>query len=59
MLSTQPRTEVTSPRDIIEQLSQSDCLLTAKDLAKLLSVSPKTLYSVSFRQSCVAALGSR
>ena len=45
MLSTQPRTEVASPRDIIEQLSQSDCLLTAKELAKLLAVSPKTLYS--------------
>lgn len=45
MLSTQPRTEVVNPRDIIEQLSQSDCLLTAKELAKLLAVSPKTLYS--------------
>ena len=45
MLSAQPRTEVSNPRDIIEQLSQSDCLLTAKELAKLLAVSPKTLYS--------------
>ena len=56
MLSTKPRTEVAKhsefvqhgrhyPRDIIEQLSQSDCLLTAKELAKLLAVSPKTLYS--------------
>jgi excisionase family DNA binding protein len=45
MLITQPRTEVANPRDIMERLSQSDCLLTAKELAKLLAVSPKTLYS--------------
>jgi len=34
-----------SPNDIIEQLALSDCLLTAKQLARLLAVSPKTLYS--------------
>ena len=32
-------------RDILESLATSDCMFTAKELAKLLSVSPKTLYS--------------
>ena len=31
--------------DVIERLTRSDSLLTAKELAKLLAVSPKTLYS--------------
>jgi excisionase family DNA binding protein len=50
MLITQPRTEVANPRDIMERLSHSDCLLTAKELAKLLAVSPKTLYSYVSRK---------
>jgi hypothetical protein len=29
-------------RDILESLATSDCMLTAKELAKLLAVSPKT-----------------
>ena len=32
-------------RDVLESLAASDCMFTAKELAKLLSVSPKTLYS--------------
>ena len=39
------KTEAANPRDILEQLSATDCMLTAKELAKLLAVSPKTLYS--------------
>ena len=31
--------------DVFERLAQSDRLLTAKELATLLAVSPKTLYS--------------
>ena len=31
--------------DVFERLTRSDSLLTAKELAKLLAVSPKTLYS--------------
>jgi hypothetical protein len=31
--------------DILESLASSDCMLTAKELAKLLAMSPKTLYS--------------
>ncbi len=30
-------------RDVFERLTRSDSLLTAKELAKLLAVSPKTL----------------
>lgn len=39
------KTEAANPRDILEQLTATDCMLTAKELAKLLAVSPKTLYS--------------
>ncbi len=31
--------------DVFERLTQSDRLLTAKELARLLAISPKTLYS--------------
>ena len=33
------------PQDVLERLIQSERLLTAKELAELLAVSPKTLYS--------------
>jgi excisionase family DNA binding protein len=33
------------PQDVLERLTQSERLLTAKELAELLAVSPKTLYS--------------
>ena len=33
------------PQDVLERLIQSERLLTAKELAVLLAVSPKTLYS--------------
>jgi excisionase family DNA binding protein len=33
------------PQDVLERLTLSERLLTAKELAELLAVSPKTLYS--------------
>ena len=39
------RIEADASRDVLESLASSECMLTAKQLAKLLAVSPKTLYS--------------
>jgi len=33
------------PQDVLERLTQCERLLTAKELASLLALSPKTLYS--------------
>jgi len=32
-------------QDVLERLTQWECLLTAKELTRLLAISPKTLYS--------------
>jgi excisionase family DNA binding protein len=38
-----PRTEL--PSDVFERLAQSKSFLTAKEVAQLLSISPKTVYA--------------
>jgi excisionase family DNA binding protein len=43
--STPSGIQFSTPGDVFERLASSDRLLTAKELAALLSVSPKTLYS--------------
>ncbi len=37
--------EADASRDVLESLASSDCMLTAKQLGKMLAMSPKTLYS--------------
>ena len=37
--------EADTSRDILESLAASECMLTAKQLAKLLAVSPETIYT--------------
>jgi excisionase family DNA binding protein len=47
-MSTSPAPPVTAPEycpDIFEQLSKCERLLTAKEVAGMLSISPKTIYS--------------
>ena len=39
------KVEADTSRDILESLAASECMLTAKQLAKLLAVCPETLYT--------------
>lgn len=51
-MSTSPLSPVSSPEptpDVFERLLQSSGLLTAKELAPIVNLSPKTLYSYAER----------
>ena len=48
IMSTSPAPTVSAPGccgDVFDQLAQCERLLTAKELARLLAISPKTIYS--------------
>lgn len=47
-MATSPNPTISDPRncgDVFDQLAQSERLLTAKELARILAISPKTIYS--------------
>jgi excisionase family DNA binding protein len=51
-MSTSPAFRVSMPErapDVLEHLSQSERLMTARELASILAISPKTIYSYAER----------
>jgi len=51
-MSTSPASRLSAPEsvsDVLDHLSRSERLMTARELASILSISPKTIYSYAER----------